>query len=221
VTLQHNALREELATCQTKCARTRCCYSAIGVARGTQKAIEAKNECLNSVEDIECYHKTLIDMKEQYQKDVETFVKVTKRNLNHMHFAYILATSQATQMEAKLVKMQAKYCGDGRFQSHSLTFGPRYLRCFLTIYPRWQRIQVLIRQCIPSAIGNISPPCQKKQGNSCGPHLNPSCKMGNYALFGPEGIWILGTCQHMYHPQCLITLIMTRKRCSQCRAPFH
>ncbi len=86
------------------------------------------------------------------------FVKVTKRNLNHMHFAYILATSQARPMEAKLVKMQAEYREDGRFQLHSLTFGPRYSRYFLTIYPRWQRIQVLIRQCIPSSIGNISPP---------------------------------------------------------------
>jgi hypothetical protein len=57
------------------------------------------------MENIECYHQTLIDMKEQYQKDAEMFVKVTKQNLNHMYFACILATSQATQMEAKLIKM--------------------------------------------------------------------------------------------------------------------
>ncbi len=25
----------------------------------------------------------------------------------------------------------------------------------------------------------------------------------------------------MYHLQCLITLIVSRKRCQQCRAPFH
>jgi len=105
-------------------------------------------------------------------------------------------------MEAKLVKMQVEYYEDGRFQSHSLTFGPRYLRCFLKIYPRWQIMQILIGQCIPSLIGNISPPCQKKQGNSYGPHLNPSCKMGNYALFvaphldqKEHGFWALAnTC---------------------------
>jgi len=39
--------------------------------------------------------------------------------------------------------------------------------------------------------------------------------------FGPKGAWILGTCQHMYHPQCLITLIVARRRCPQCRAPLH
>jgi hypothetical protein len=41
------------------------------------------------MEDIERYHQTLIDMKEQYQRDVEVFVKATKRNLNHMHLACI------------------------------------------------------------------------------------------------------------------------------------
>ncbi len=39
--------------------------------------------------------------------------------------------------------------------------------------------------------------------------------------FGPKGTWILGTCQHMYHPQCLIILMVARKRCPQCRARFH
>ncbi len=50
-------------------------------------------KCLNFVEDIERYHQTLIDMKEQYQRNVEAFVKATKHNLNHMHLACILATS--------------------------------------------------------------------------------------------------------------------------------
>jgi hypothetical protein len=37
-----------------------------------------EKECPNSVEDIERYHQMLIDMKEQYKRDVEMFVKVTK-----------------------------------------------------------------------------------------------------------------------------------------------
>jgi hypothetical protein len=57
------------------------------------RAIEAENEHINFVENIERYHQTLINMKEQYQRDVKTFVNVTKQNLNHMHFACILATS--------------------------------------------------------------------------------------------------------------------------------
>jgi hypothetical protein len=88
------------------------------------------------MENIECYHQTLIDMKEQYQKDAEMFVKVTKRNLNHMYFACILATSQATQMEAKLIKMQAEYCEDGRFQSHNLTSWPKISKMFFDDLPK-------------------------------------------------------------------------------------
>jgi hypothetical protein len=42
-----------------------------------------------------------------------------------------------------------------------------------------------------------------------------------YSPFEPKGAWILGTCQHMYHSQCLITLMVARRRCSQCRVPFH
>jgi hypothetical protein len=39
--------------------------------------------------------------------------------------------------------------------------------------------------------------------------------------FGPKGGWILGICQHVYDSQCLITLMVAKKRCPQCRAPFH
>jgi mevalonate pyrophosphate decarboxylase len=67
------------------------------------------------MENIECYHQTLIDMKKYYRKDVETFVKAIEQNSNHMHLACILATSQATQMEAKLLRMQAEHHEDGRF----------------------------------------------------------------------------------------------------------
>jgi menaquinone-dependent protoporphyrinogen IX oxidase len=59
------------------------------------------------VEDIEHYHQIFIDMKEQYQKNVKTFVKTTKQNLNHMHLAYFLVAFQTIQMEAKLVRLQA------------------------------------------------------------------------------------------------------------------
>ncbi len=35
--------------------------------------------------------------------------------------------------------------------------------------------------------------------------------------FGPKGARILGTCQHMYHRQCLIILMVARRRCPQCK----
>lgn len=40
------------------------------------KASEEKKEHLNSMEDVKCYHHILIDTKEQYWVDVETFVNV-------------------------------------------------------------------------------------------------------------------------------------------------
>ncbi len=38
--------------------------------------------------------------------------------------------------------------------------------------------------------------------------------------FGPEGGWALGTCVHMYHPQCLLVHCLTQSRCAICKAPF-
>jgi hypothetical protein len=42
-----------------------------------------------------------------------------------------------------------------------------------------------------------------------------------YNLYGPKGAWQLGTCHHMYHLPCLIMLMVARRRCPQCKAPFH
>lgn len=39
--------------------------------------------------------------------------------------------------------------------------------------------------------------------------------------FGPEGGWALGSCVHMYHPQCLLLHCLTQSRCAICKAPFH
>jgi hypothetical protein len=39
--------------------------------------------------------------------------------------------------------------------------------------------------------------------------------------FGPEGGFHLGTCEHIYHPMCLISFMVNRRRCALCKAPFH
>ena len=39
--------------------------------------------------------------------------------------------------------------------------------------------------------------------------------------FGPEGGWCLGTCGHYFHPICLISLMVNRRRCPQCMTPLH
>ena len=42
-----------------------------------------------------------------------------------------------------------------------------------------------------------------------------------YNAFGSKGGFILGTCEHMYHPICLIAHMVIRRHCWQCKAPFH
>ena len=42
-----------------------------------------------------------------------------------------------------------------------------------------------------------------------------------YNAFGPKGGYYLGTCEHMDHPICLIAHMLIRRRCCQCKAPFH
>ena len=42
-----------------------------------------------------------------------------------------------------------------------------------------------------------------------------------YNAFGPEGGFCLGTCEHMYHPICLIAHMVIWRHCCQCKAPFH
>jgi hypothetical protein len=43
-----------------------------------------KKNTQNSMEGIECYDQTLIDVKEQYWKDVETFTKMIQLASNNM-----------------------------------------------------------------------------------------------------------------------------------------
>jgi hypothetical protein len=45
-------------------AKIRCCYSATGVQEAFIKATEVEKKHQNSVEDIERYNQTFIDMKE-------------------------------------------------------------------------------------------------------------------------------------------------------------
>jgi len=39
--------------------------------------------------------------------------------------------------------------------------------------------------------------------------------------FGPEGGMAVGTCKDVFHPYCLLSLMVVRRRCPYCKAPFH
>jgi hypothetical protein len=58
------------------------------------------------------------------------------------------------------------------------------------------------------------------------PHVPEFTRNGDmwficYNPFGPKGAWWLGTYLHMYHPQCLITLKLGKRRWPICTASFH
>ena len=39
--------------------------------------------------------------------------------------------------------------------------------------------------------------------------------------WGPEGAWIIGSCGHMVHPNCLLPHMLRTRRCPTCKAPLH
>ncbi len=98
---------EQLVTCQTRCLglERNVANQQMALQEALIKATKVKKEHLDSIEDIECYHQMLINMKEQYWKDVEVFMKASQQNSNHMHLACILVTSRAMEMGVELVKM--------------------------------------------------------------------------------------------------------------------
>jgi len=61
----------------------------------------------------------------------------------------------------------------------------------------------LLWPCVPDWI---------KDGSTCAICSNP---------WGPEGAWIIGSCGHMVHPNCLLPHMMQTRRCPSCKAPLH
>jgi hypothetical protein len=47
------------------------------------------------------------------------------------------------------------------------------------------------------------------------------CVRRDGMCFGPEGRFHLGPCEHIYHPMCLISFMVVRRRCALCKVPFH
>jgi hypothetical protein len=128
-------------------------------------------------------------------------------------------------MEVKFIRMQAEYRENGRFKSHNLTSWPKISEMFPNNLPKMTKNENINWVMHPSSIGNVIV-MSKKIGELLWPTPQPFTQNVELCIiccspFGPKGAWTLGTCQHMYHPQCLITLMLARRKCSQCRAPFH
>jgi hypothetical protein len=50
------------------------------------------------------------------------------------------------------------------------------------------------------------------KGTKCAVYING---------FGMEGRFYLGSCKQIYHPMCLISLMVVHRRCALCKAPFY
>lgn len=108
------------------------------IGNKTREIEMEKQLCLNSMEDVKCYHQTLIDMKVQYWKDVKMFAKATQLTSNKMQLTCILYASWATHMEAKLMRIWAKYHDDQKFWSPNLTSWPRIFEMFSKSLPKME-----------------------------------------------------------------------------------
>jgi hypothetical protein len=160
-------------------------------------------------------------MKKIYQINVKAFVKATKQNSNHMHLACILVASWTPQMEVELVKMQAEYYEDGRFWLHDLTSWPKISKIFLNNLSKMAKNVSIDSVTHPKPDWEYVMTMSKKTRELLWPTLQPFTQTRELCFiccspFGPKGAWIWSTCQHVYHPQCLIILMVAKNRCPQC-----
>jgi hypothetical protein len=75
VELEHNELCEKLHGMKIK---IEVLEHDNALLKAKRRATEVKKEHFNSMKDVEHYHQILIHMKEQYQRNVEEFAKMTQ-----------------------------------------------------------------------------------------------------------------------------------------------
>jgi hypothetical protein len=114
--------------------------------------------------------------------------------------------------------MQVEYREDGKFRSHDLTSWPMISEMFLNNLLKMQENGNIDWATHRELNWDYVTAMSKKKREFLWPTLQPFMQNGELCLiccspFGLEGGWILGTCQHIYHLQCLITLMMVRRRC--------
>ena len=153
-------------------------------------------------------------------------------SMSNMKLACSMALNEAEQVQQELKRVAAEF-NDGGQRYFGLTSWPRVEEMFPNTLPTYDanssidwnsdaslEFQYNTARYRYAAEGHVgahpllwpSVPDFVKDGTTCVMCQEP---------FGPEGGWSLGTCPHLYHPGCLISHMMTRKRCVFCKAPFH
>ncbi len=226
VTLKHNALCEELSTCQTKCARKRCYYSTIGVTRSTHKGHWSRKWMLKFrgrhwmlPSNIDWYEgivsKRCWNVCEGDQTKFEPHAFC-------MYFGNILSYANGS----KACKNASRILWRWEVPITQFDIWPKIFEMFLENLPKVANNANIDWAMHPKLNWEYFTTMSEKTREFLWPTPQPFMQNGELCLiccspFGPKGAWILGTCQHMYHPQCLITLIVARRRCPQCKAPLH
>jgi hypothetical protein len=140
----------------------------------------------------------------------------------------ILSTSREVQFESKLVQIVVDFWKDGAFQAQGLTSWPRVNELFSKDLPKhgngnnsidWPnhlQLEWEYKSSQPThGWGGFfwaTPQIFTYDGTACLICFNP---------YGQEEGWILGTCPHMYHPQCIIPYMVHYRHCVLCQMSFH
>ena len=157
-------------------------------------------------------------------------------DMGHMKLGITVARNESEQMQREVKKVAAQF-KDGAQRYFGITSWPLVEELFPDDMPENVRDSSIDWNNAPEYGFQFETARYRygdndAQGNPVGlrPLLWPKvpryvtdgsvCIMCN-CPFGPEGAYSLGTCPHVYHPQCLIPYMVTRKRCAECKAPFH
>jgi hypothetical protein len=113
-----------------------------------------------------------------------------------------------------------------KFRSHSLKSWPKISKMFLDNLLKLHNIKNVDWPTHPDIDWEYLIQVFEKTKELLWPHVKPFTKNVNQCFiycnsFGLEGAWQLCTCQHMYHLQCLVMLMVGRWRCLYCRTLFH
>jgi hypothetical protein len=150
----------------------------------------------------------------------------------NMKLACSMALNEAEQMQREVRRVAAEF-NDGGQRYFGLTSWPRVEEMFPDTLPHlrgsssvdWNH-DVGLEFQFDHEQYRYSPRLRDGTMPLVWPAVPDFVKDGTMCIicqepFGPEGGWNLGTCGHLYHPMCLAPHMVTRRRCAQCKAPFH
>jgi hypothetical protein len=205
------------------------------------RAEHAEAECANAKAQVDDQSKSIWDLNRQLEAQKAENTRLLLHNpareemllaMSNMKLTSNLAMNEVEQMQREVRRIAAEF-GDGGQRHFGLTSWPRVEEMFPDTLPTLPHNSSIDWNAAPNLQFQFNTERYRYvQPGHRGPHpllwpnvpnfvTNGSICIVCQEPFGPEGGWTVGTCGHVYHPVCLIPYMVTRKRCSSCKAPFH